>query len=514
MPVLDQPHVERHRGVRRWWALSALTVPVLLMSIDLTVLSMAVPSLSADLAPTATQLLWIIDVYGAFLAGLLVTMGTLGDRMGRRRLLLIGALAFGGASALAAFAWNAEVLIVARALLGVAGATLMPSTLSLIRNIFTDPAERRRAIAVWAATFAGGAGLGPVAGGLLLEHFWWGSVFLINLPVMLLLLVMGPRLLPESKDPSPGPFDLLSALVLTAAVLTLIFGIKEVGKHGWGLASLTLLCGGALLTTLFAVRQRRLTHPMIDTGLFRSLPFTVAVFANIAGVFAMTGVVYFSPQYLQIVLGLSPLEAGLWSLPLAVGAVLGALTVPAVARRLPVGRVIGLGLGTAAVGYLTLSMLGVDEAMSLTFAGGALIGAGVGMAETLTNDVIIGTAPAEKAGAAAGISETAYELGGALGTAVLGSIGTSLYRDQVLEGLPPHTPSAVTDAATQTLGSASQAAGHLPPEQAEPFRALVNGAFVDAMTQTFTIAALIVGAAALAGFLTLRRLRPTGTDHH
>ncbi|MEU6103329.1 MFS transporter [Streptomyces flaveolus] len=514
MSAMTKSRPDHPRVTRPWWALAALTVPVLLMSIDLTVLSMAVPSLSEDLAPSGTQLLWIIDVYGVFLAGLLVTMGSLGDRIGRRRLLLLGALAFGGASALAAFAWNAEVLIVARALLGIGGATLMPSTLSLIRNVFTDPAQRRRAISVWAAAFAGGAGLGPVVGGLLLEHFWWGSVFLINLPVMALLLIVGPRLLPESKDPRPGPFDLLSALMLTTSVLGLIFSIKEVGKHGWGTAALAMLLGGALLATLFAVRQRRLAHPLIDITLFRSLPFTVAVFANIAGVFAMTGVLYFFPQYIQIVLGYSPLEAGLWALPLAVGAVLGALLVPAIARRLPVGWVIGLGLGAAACGYLLLSMLGVDEVMSLAFAGGALIGGGVGMAETLTNDVIIGTAPAEKAGAAAGISETAYEIGGALGTAILGSVGAGLYQDKVLAGLPAGTPDTVADAAAQTLGAAGQAAAHLPAEQARSFLSLVNGAFVDAMTQTYTVAALIVGAAALAGFLTLRRHRHTANDHH
>ncbi|MEW9548445.1 MFS transporter [Nonomuraea sp. NPDC050783] len=492
---------------RQCWALAALTVPVLLMSIDLTVLSMAVPVLSEELAPTATQLLWIIDVYGVFLAGLLILMGSLGDRIGRRRLLLTGALAFGAASALAAFAWSAEVLILARALLGLGGATLMPSTLSLIRNIFPDPAQRRRAISVWAAAFAGGAGLGPIVGGLLLEHFWWGSVFLINLPVMALLLLAGPFLLPESKDPNPGPFDVVSAFMLIAAVLALIFGFKRAGEHGWGLAPIAALLGGVLLAALFVVRQRRLTHPLIDVGLFRSLPFTVAVFANIAGVFAMTGVMYFFPQYVQLVLGHSPLEAGLWSLPLAAGAILGALTVPAVARRVPAGWVIGLGLAAAAGGYLLLSLLGADEVMALAFAGGALLGVGVGLADTLTNDVIIGTAPEAKAGAAAGISETAYEIGGALGTAVLGSIGAGLYRDQALQSLPAGTPRAITDAATQTLGAANQAAAQLPPEQAGPFLSVVNGAFVDAMAQTFTTAALIVGATAVAAIVTLRRHR-------
>ncbi|MFJ7213672.1 MFS transporter [Amycolatopsis sp. NPDC098790] len=514
MSALPEPRLAAAGRVCRWWALAVLTVPVLLMSIDVTVLSMAIPALSKDLAPSGTQLLWIIDIYGVFLAGLLILMGSLGDRVGRRRLLLLGALAFGAASALAAFAWSAEVLIAARALLGVGGATLMPSTLSLIRNIFPDPAERRRAISIWMAAFAGGAGLGPVVGGVLLEHFWWGSVFLINLPIMVLLLVAGPFVLPESKDRDPGTFDVLSAGLLIGAVLAVIFGFKSTGAHGWGLVPLAWLLGGVAAATVFVVRQRRRTHPLIDISLFRSLPFTVAVLANIAGVFAMTGMLYFFPQYLQIVLGYSSLESGLWSLPLAAGAIIGALTSPLVARRLTAGWVVGTGLALTATGYVVMSHLGVDGLMVLAVAGGVLLGGGVGLADTLTNDVIIGTAPADKAGAAAGVSETAYELGGALGTAVLGTLGVSLYRGHVLAGLPPETPPALAGAAAETVGAADRIAAELPAGAAARFTSVVDDAFVAAMSQTFVIAAVIVGVAAIAVLAALRHHRLDRTPDH
>ena len=514
MSAGDTARPVRRAGAREWWALVVLTVPVLLMSIDLTVLSMAVPHLSRDLAPSGNQLLWIIDVYGVFLAGLLILMGSLGDRIGRRRLLLIGSVAFGAASVLAAFAWSPEVLIAARALLGIGGATLMPSTLSLIRTAFEEPAQRRRAISVWMAAFAGGAGLGPVVGGLLLEHFWWGSVFLINVPIMALLLIVGPMLLPESKNPRPGPFDLLSVVMLIAAILAVILGFKDAGKEGWGLVPIAWILAGLAVAALFTHRQRRLAHPLIDITLFRSLPFSVAVLANVAGVFAMTGMLYFFPQYVQIVLERSPLEAGLWSLPLAVGGIVGALTAPVIAQRLSMGWVIGLGLITAASGYLVLSLLGVDDAMLLAFLGGALLGGGVGVADTLTNDVIIGTAPADKAGAAAGISETAYELGGALGTAVLGSIGASLYSTHVMDNLPAGTPWGVPGPASETLGAAAEVAAALPPDLAGPFTAIVNDAFVGAMTQTFFTAAVIVAIAALGALYALRKHRSTAPVDH
>lgn len=503
---------ESSRARTRWWALVILTLPVVLMSVDLTVLSMAVPKLSEDLSPTGNQLLWIIDIYGVFLAGLLVLMGSIGDRIGRRKLLLIGAVAFGAASAVAAFAPTPSVLIVARALLGVGGATLMPSTLALIRNIFSDPAERQRAISIWAAAFAGGAGLGPVLGGFLLEHFWWGSVFLINIPIMVVLLFAGPFLLPESKDPSPGPFAPVSALLLTSGVLLTIYGLKEAGKHDWSMASIGWMLLGLAVLSVFVARQRRMRHPLIDVSLFRSLPFTVAVCANVAGVFALTGILYFLPQYAQLVLAKTPLVSGLWALPIAGAAIAGAIAAPNLSQRLEVGWIIGGGLLLASGGYYVLSHIGVDEAMALAFAGGGLVGLGVGLADTLANDVIIATAPPERAGAAAGISESAYELGGAIGTAVLGSVGTSVYRAQLDAQLPEAFPPELAEAARETLGAAVHIARELPAEDAKPFIDLANSAFVRGMHDAFVVAALVVGLAA-AGAAIVLRTRIAGSRH-
>ncbi|VEW14794.1 Antiseptic resistance protein [Brevibacterium casei] len=491
---------------RSWVALGLLTMPVLLMSIDLTVLAVAVPHLSEDLSPSAAQLLWIVDVYGIFLAGLLILMGSLGDRIGRRRLLLIGSVLFGLASAIAAFSTSPEMLIAARALLGIGGATLMPSTLSLIRNIFADADQRRRAISVWAAAFAGGAGLGPIVGGAILEHFDWGAVFLINVPLMVVLVIAGPFLLPESKDPKPGRFDLASALLLIIAVLAFVYGLKHAAEYGWGWSAVAFLLAGLAGGVWFALRQRRLAAPLVDITLFKSLPFSVAVLANVAGVFALVTVLYFFPQYIQLVLDKTPLEAGVWALPIAGGAILGAILAPILARKIAVGWLIGLGLTIAAGGYTVLTGLGVEEAMALAFTGGALIGGGVGLADTLTNDVIIATAPPNRAAAAAGISETAYELGGALGIAILGSFGTSIYRAEV-ETASTGLPAEAVDAAKETLGAAHMVAEQLPDDASGGFLAMVDEAFTTAMTDTFVAGGIILAITAIAAAAVLRTRR-------
>ncbi|MEE2046314.1 MFS transporter, partial [Nocardiopsis tropica] len=256
-------------GPREWAALAVLVLPVILISVDSTVLGFAVPALSEDLRPTAGQLLWIVDVYGFVLAGLLITMGSLGDRIGRRRLLMIGSAAFGAASLIAAFSPTAQTLVLARALLGLAGASLMPSTLSLLRNIFLDARQRLLAIAIWASGFSGGAALGPILGGWLLEHFSWGSVFLINLPVMVLILVLVPLLVRESRNPEAGRLDLLSAVLSMAAMLPAVYGIKKLATEGFGVVPIASLAVGLGLGYLFVRRQRQLRDPLIDVGLFR-----------------------------------------------------------------------------------------------------------------------------------------------------------------------------------------------------------------------------------------------------
>jgi len=321
MSVDEAPKASR----REWVGLAVLALPCLLYSMDLEVLYLAVPKLSADLGPTSSQLLWITDIYGFLLAGFLITMGTLGDRIGRRRLLMIGAGAFGAASVLAAFSTSSEMLIAARALLGIAGATLAPSTLSLIRNMFLDPDQRTFAIGVWATSFSAGAALGPLAGGALLQFFWWGSVFLVAVPVMALLLMLGPALLPDSRDPEAGRLDLSSAVLSLVAVLAVIYGLKQVAQEGMGGLPLLSILIGLAAGVIFVRRQRTLADPLIDLALFRTPSFTASLAAFALSIFVIAGIFLFIAQYLQLVLGLSPMVAGLWTVPSSGGLIAGSM---------------------------------------------------------------------------------------------------------------------------------------------------------------------------------------------
>ncbi|HEX2028823.1 MAG TPA: MFS transporter, partial [Nitriliruptorales bacterium] len=327
-------------GRREWLGLSVLALACLLYAMDLTVLHLAVPSLSAALQPTSAQLLWIVDIYGFLVAGSLITMGTLGDRIGRRRLLLIGASAFGLTSVLAAVSTSAEMLVASRALLGLAGATLAPSTLSLIFNMFRDPRQRSVAIGIWITSFSAGGAVGPLLGGVLLEHFWWGSVFLLPLPVMGLLLVLGPWVLPEFRDPDAGRLDLLSAGMSLTAVLAVIFALKQAAQDGWGTLPTAAVVVGLVVGALFVRRQRRLDDPLIDVSLFRVATFSASLATNVLGVFVAFGYFLFVAQYLQLVLGLSPLQAGWWSLPAAVGFIVGSNLAPRFVHRVRPGGVL------------------------------------------------------------------------------------------------------------------------------------------------------------------------------
>ncbi len=496
---------------RRWAALAVLVLPVLLISVDMTVLGFAVPALSADLEPSSTQLLWIIDIYSFLLAGLLVLMGNLGDRIGRRRLLMIGAVAFASASVVAAFATSAEMLIAARGLLGLGGATLMPSTLSLIRTVFPEPQQRRNAVAVWAAAFAGGAALGPILGGALLEHFWWGSVFLINAPIMVILLIGAIVLLPESRNPAPGPFDLLSAVLSIAGMLPVVYAMKSIGTEGFSASAIAVLAMGLTLLWLFARRQRRLPEPLLDITLFADRVFTVAVLTNLLSIFAVLGLLFFLPQYLQLVLGLSPLNAGVWMLPLAVGTVAGSLAAPWLARLLTLRVVISGGMFLAGAGFALGALLINDGGLSALLGWTLVVGLGVGMAESLTNDVVVSSAPAERTGGAASISETAYELGAALGTAVLGTLGLALYRSGLADA-PEAVPESVVRAGQETLGGAEAAAMGLPEELGQSFVALAHEAFTSGMSLVFWVAAAVSLYTGMQAFFVLRRRRDHGGE--
>jgi DHA2 family multidrug resistance protein-like MFS transporter len=495
-------------GRKEWIGLGVIALACVLYVMDLTVLHLAVPSISADLRPSSSQLLWIIDIYGFLVAGSLITMGTLGDRIGRRRLLMIGAAAFGVASVLAAFSTSAEMLIATRALLGVAGATLAPSTLSLIRNMFLDPRQRTTAIAIWITSFSVGGAIGPLLGGLVLEFFWWGAVFLLAVPVMVLLLILGPRLLPEYKDPEAGKPDVASAALSLAAVLAVIYGLKQIAQDGVAWMPVLSIAAGIAIGVVFVRRQRELADPFIDLRLFRIPAFSASLATYGLGILLVFGGFLFLPQYLQLVLGLSPLEAGLWTLPWALGFVVGSNLTPVIARRFRPAYVMAAGLVLAGVGFAVFTQLNSVSSFGIIVMGSVIFSLGTAPLFTLTNDLIIGSAPPERAGAAAGISETAAEFGGALGIAVFGSIGVAIYRGAVAGDIPASVPPQAAEAARDTLGGALEVAAGLPDQLGS---ALV-GAAGDAFTQGLHVAAVIsaVGSVALA-MLAMTLLRRVGT---
>ena len=482
-------------GLRAWAALAVLTLAVTLLAIDSTVLALAIPSLSADLSPTASQLLWIGDIYSFTLAGLLVTMGNVADRIGRRRLLLIGTLGFGAASIMAAFAPSAGTLIAARALLGIGGATIMPSTLSLIRNIFPDARRRTTAIAIWSAGSSGGTALGPLVGGVLLEHFWWGSVFLINVPVMAAVIIAGLWLLPESRNDQGGPIDLVSAMQSVLAIVPLVYAVKSFAHDGLTVIAAVTLLAGLIAGWLFVRRQRTLATPLIDVELFKQPAFTWAIIATVLAIFSLAGLLYFFSQYLQLVRGYSTLQAGLTELPTSLASIAVAVVVAAVVRRLGNGRSLGGGLILAAVGLLVIVVGESYGGIVVICIGLLIIGIGIGLAFTVSTDAVLGSVPADRAGAASAISETGFELGVALGIAVLGTIQDVGYR-LLLGSAPSGLPGRVADAAEQSLAILSGVIERTDSRQVQ-LLGQAQMAFTHAMQTTAVIAAIVLLAAAI-----------------
>ena len=499
-------------GRREWIGLAVIAIACVLYVMDLTVLHLAVPAISADLQPSSTQLLWIIDIYGFMVAGSLITMGTLGDRIGRRRLLMIGAGAFGVASVLAALSTSAEMLIATRALLGIAGATLAPSTLSLTRNMFLDPRQRTVAIGVWITSFSVGGAIGPLLGGLVLEFFWWGAVFLLAVPVMALLLILGPKFLPEYRDPAAGKPDLPSAALSLAAVLTVIFGLKQIAQNGIGWVPVVSIAVGAILGRIFVRRQRKLDDPFLDLRLFRKPAFSAALASYGLAIFIVFGGFLFLPQYLQLVLGLSPLEAGLWTLPWALAFVVGSNVTPLLVRRIRPAYLMAGGLVVAALGFGLLTKFDASSGFPLFMVASVAFSLGTSPVFTLTNDLIIGTAPPERAGAAAGMSETAAEFGGAVGIAAFGSLGVAVYRGAMAGAIPAGVPQQAAETATDTLGGAIEVAGQLPGQLGSALIDAAQGAF----TQGLHIAAVISGAGAIGLAILvgtfLRHVRPSAEE--
>ncbi|TJZ54160.1 MFS transporter [Streptomyces piniterrae] len=507
----ETPHTSFPRqlaGPREWLGLAVLALPTLLLAMDATVLYLAVPHLSVALQPGGSELLWIADIYGFMIAGFLVTMGTLGDRIGRRKLLMVGAAAFGVASALAAYSTSPQMLIAARALLGMAGATLMPSTLALITNMFRDPKQRGTAIGVWVTCFSAGVALGPVLGGLLLQAFWWGSVFLLGVPVMILLLVTAPVLLPEYRDNQAGRLDPASVVLSLAAILPIIYGIKELAKDGFAALPVSTLIGGLIVGVLFVHRQSRLASPLLDVALFRNRSFSAALGIQLLSIAALGGVYLFITQYTQLVEGLSPLKAGLWLLPAAGALILASALTPALARKMPAAYVIGASLAISASGYLVLTQVDSVSGLPVLVTGFILVYLGISPMFVLGTDLIVGAAPPEKAGSAASMSETSTEFGVALGVAILGTVGTALYRDRMT--VPVGVPAPQAESARESLADAMATVNGLPDRLHDILLDSARAAFTDGLNVVSGISAALVAAMAVLAVSLLPRTRP---DH-
>lgn len=489
-------------GWRAWVALAVLMLPVLLVSVDNTILNFALPAIARDLEPTSAEQLWIIDAYSLVLAGLLVTMGSLGDRFGRRRMLLYGAVGFTAVSVLAVFAPSAGWLIAARAAMGLFGASLMPSTMSLLRSIFPNRDQRRIAVAIWAGMFSAGAALGPIVGGFLIEHLPWQSVFLLAVPVLVLLLVLAPIFVRDSRDPRPGPIDPVGIALSMLALAPVAYGIKEVAIHG--VAGLVPIAVGGVFGWLFVRRQLRREAPMLDMSLFRRPAFSGSLLVNLCSVIALVGFLYFASQHLQLILGLSPMVAGFALVPGMALSILAGLAITPVARRFSAAVVVPSSLALAVAGYLIVALADA-HGLVLIVAAFALVGAGIGAAETVSGELILANAPAEKAGAASAVSETAYELGAVLGTSILGGILTAGYRAALV--VPVGVPDRLAAHAQETLAGAMNAADTLGGAAGDALRAAAAAAFEGGAVVTSLLGAALVVLAALIAATTLGRRR-------
>lgn len=491
---------------REWIALSVLTLPGLVYTTDLSALDIALPTISASLQPSSAQLLWLVDIYGFMMAGFLITMGTVGDLIGRRRLLMLGAAAFVVISCAASRARSTEMLIAMRALLGVAAATLAPSTMSLLRNIFQDEEERQLAIGIWFASIASGGVLGALAGGAVLRFFSWHYVFLIPVPPMILVLMLGPTLLPEYRGAGNDRLDWPSVMMSLASILPAIQGLKLIATEGASVFPLTLVAAGLIAGTGFVRRQSQLAHPLVDLSLFRQPRFTSAITSYGLSCFAMFGLYVLLAQYLQLVLALSPWEAGMATAPWPLATVVGSLMAPSLASRLGTRSVLIAGLITGALGMGMLAAsigrwgLAGLEVSTVVFS--------LGLALVLTSayEMIVTSCPPQRSGAAAGIAETASEFGGAMGIALLGSIGTATYRHLLVTTVPRSLPPSAVSAALATMGGAGAAAAALPHSLGDPLLASARAAFSTALQCAAVAAAVAIAAACAVAMRTGRRI--------
>jgi DHA2 family multidrug resistance protein-like MFS transporter len=478
----------------------------MVVSMDVSVLFFAAPAIAADLKPTATEQLWIFDVYGFILSGLLLTMGAIGDRIGRRRLLMIGSVGFALSSLLAAHAQTAEMLIVARGILGIAGSTLMPSTLALIRAMFQDSAQRTKAMSVWSAVMASGVTVGPIIGGLLIDSFSWGAVFLINIPAMALLLIIAPFLLPESRSAVRPRIDALSSLLALVAILSVTYSVKSLAEEGWATAPVVLLAVGLLAGLVFVRRQLANEHPLIDIRALMDRRVGGSILNNLIATFTLMANALICTQFLQSVLGYSPFVAALWSVLPSVA--VGAAAPIAAKLSLTLGRprVMTGGFLLSMIGFGVLTQVRLEGFLPLVvmLVGAGLIAAGIVSVITLVADYVVGNAPTDRAGAVGGLIETSSELGGAFGIALLGCVLAAIYRSAVSPLLPSGLAPDAADAAKMTIAGAAATAQHLPAAAAAQVMDASRDAFMTAMHATSLVAVIILLLAAAATMVLLR----------
>ncbi|MGV9359304.1 MFS transporter [Amycolatopsis sp. NPDC003731] len=493
-------------GKRAVFGLVILALPTLMMAMDLSILYVAVPALSVDLGANSTEQLWALDIYGFVVAALLITMGNLGDRIGRRRLLLIGAGAFAVVSAVAAYSPSIEVLIAARGVLGIAGATLMPSTLALLNSLFTDKRHHAMAIGAYMSCFMGGIALGPVVGGVLLEHFWWGSTLLLPVPVMVLLVVAAPFLLPEARGGEiRGRIDLLSVVLSLVAILPFVYGVKEIAKNGLTVIAVVALVVGVLAGVIFVRRQSRLAEPLLDVSLFRNRVFaSAATLMLLMGI--MSGYAFLVALYLQSVAGYSPLSTGLWLIAPTFAGMVGSMLAPAFTRRIPPGKVIVAGMIISVLGLVAVTQVGPESGVALLMSGFVVASLGSGPAGALGAGLIMTSAPPEKAGSAAAVSETSGDFGVSLGIALTGSIAAAIYRSAFSDPVPG------VDAATarESVAGAMSVAHGTPGPAGEELARKAAEAFTDGLNVAAAFGGVVALVLAVVAGISLRHVPAHG----
>jgi EmrB/QacA subfamily drug resistance transporter len=494
---------------RRWWTLVVLSISLVVISLDNTILNVALPSIAADLGASPSQLQWIVDAYMLVFAGTMLTAGALGDRFGRKRALTTGLLVFGTGSLLAALSANSTQLIASRALMGIGGALIMPSTLSILTAVF--PAEERgKAIGAWAAVTGIGIAVGPVAGGWLVEHADWHWVFLVNLPIVALALGLGRFLVPESRDPRQARIDLPGAALSIAGLTALLWGLIEAPARGWTSPAILGAFGAAVLAlALFAAWELRTPTPMLDVRLFRNRRFSVASASIALAFFGLFGVLFATAQYLQNVHGFAPLKAGVWSLPVALGLVIGGPLAAKLSQRIGTKVTVAGGLATVAGGLLMYSTAEPGSGFALIGGAQVVLGLGMGLAMAPATDSIMGSVPIDRASVGSAMNDTVRLVGGALGVAVLGSLLASHYRDG-MDGATQGLPESASATAHESIAGAGAVAERIGGTAGRALHDAAGVAFVDAMQVAMVVAAAVVlaGAALALAFLPAREGAP------